>query len=123
APRPRSCWPGWDAGPGRGCATTAWPCDVATPSPGWTRHGRGSRSGHPRRPPTCCARWTTYAPRPRHRSVHEAVQMSSARVLGLLLGFVADRLLGDPRRGHPVAGFGTLAARLEARLYADSCVR
>ncbi|WP_165956905.1 cobalamin biosynthesis protein [Kribbella antibiotica] len=39
---------------------------------------------------------------------------------GLLLGFVADRVLGDPRRFHPVAGFGQTASRLESRLYADS---
>lgn len=39
---------------------------------------------------------------------------------GLLVGFVVDRLLGDPQRFHPVAGFGTLATRLEARTYADA---
>lgn len=44
----------------------------------------------------------------------------SARAAGLLLGFVADRVLGDPRRCHPVAGFGAAAAGLERRLYADS---
>jgi adenosylcobinamide-phosphate synthase len=38
--------------------------------------------------------------------------------LGILLGFTADRLLGDPRRWHPVAGFGTLAWALEQRTYA-----
>jgi adenosylcobinamide-phosphate synthase len=38
----------------------------------------------------------------------------------LLLGYAADRLLGDPRRWHPVAGFGSAANALEARLYADS---
>jgi adenosylcobinamide-phosphate synthase len=37
----------------------------------------------------------------------------------LLLGAVADALFGDPRRGHPVAGFGRVAAALEARCYAD----
>ena len=31
-----------------------------------------------------------------------------------------DALLGDPRRGHPVAAFGRAAAALEARDYADS---
>ncbi|BBX91962.1 cobalamin biosynthesis protein [Mycolicibacterium boenickei] len=36
------------------------------------------------------------------------------------MGFLADLLLGDPRRGHPVAGFGTGAARLEKLTYADS---
>ena len=44
----------------------------------------------------------------------------SARAVGLLLGFVADRALGDPQRFHPVAGFGTVAVGLERRIYADS---
>lgn len=38
---------------------------------------------------------------------------------GLALGVLADELLGDPRRGHPVAGFGTAAAALERALYRD----
>ncbi|WP_193607988.1 cobalamin biosynthesis protein [Nocardioides lijunqiniae] len=38
---------------------------------------------------------------------------------GLVLGYVADAALGDPRRGHPVAGFGRLAGALERRTYAD----
>jgi adenosylcobinamide-phosphate synthase len=38
----------------------------------------------------------------------------------LILGFAADRVLGDPRRYHPVAGFGRVAGRLETRVYADS---
>lgn len=42
---------------------------------------------------------------------------------GLGLGWVADQLLGDPRRAHPVAGFGQLAARLEQRWYADERTR
>lgn len=33
--------------------------------------------------------------------------------LGLVLGFVADRLLGDPTRHHPVAWFGSYAAAVE----------
>jgi adenosylcobinamide-phosphate synthase len=43
-----------------------------------------------------------------------------SRAAGLLLGVAADRALGDPRRGHPVAGFGTVAAALERRTYADA---
>ena len=39
---------------------------------------------------------------------------------GLAAGVVLDALLGDPRRGHPVAAFGRAAAALEARDYADS---
>jgi adenosylcobinamide-phosphate synthase len=46
-----------------------------------------------------------------------------ARPLGLALGFAADRVVGDPRRFHPVAGFGQVAGRLEGRLYADSRAR
>ena len=42
------------------------------------------------------------------------------RPLGLALGFAADRLLGDPRRLHPVAGFGAAAGALERLRYADS---
>jgi len=42
---------------------------------------------------------------------------------GLALGFAADRLLGDPARWHPVAGFGRVAGALEDRVYADSRTR
>jgi adenosylcobinamide-phosphate synthase len=42
------------------------------------------------------------------------------RALGLVGGAVADRLVGDPRRGHPVAGFGRVAAALEARMWRPS---
>jgi adenosylcobinamide-phosphate synthase len=45
------------------------------------------------------------------------------RALGLLLGVAADAVLGDPRRGHPVAGFGVLAGRLEARVWRASRAR
>jgi adenosylcobinamide-phosphate synthase len=40
-------------------------------------------------------------------------------VAGLVLGYAADQLWGDPRRFHPVAGFGALAQRLERRSYRD----
>lgn len=46
-----------------------------------------------------------------------------SRAAGLLLGFAGDRLLGDPRRGHPVAVFGAAAARLEEGIYVDSRAR
>jgi adenosylcobinamide-phosphate synthase len=39
--------------------------------------------------------------------------------VGLVLGYAADAALGDPRRGHPVAGFGRLAGALERRTHAD----
>lgn len=45
-----------------------------------------------------------------------------SRALGLALGFAADRALGDPRRFHPVAGFGQAATVLERRTYADDRV-
>jgi adenosylcobinamide-phosphate synthase len=42
---------------------------------------------------------------------------------GLGLGWVADQVLGDPRRWHPVAGFGRAAAALEGHTYADTRAR
>lgn len=42
---------------------------------------------------------------------------------GLLIGTALDALVPDPRRGHPVAAFGTAAGALERRWYADSRVR
>jgi adenosylcobinamide-phosphate synthase len=40
--------------------------------------------------------------------------------VGILAGYLADALFGDPRRGHPVAMFGSGAAALERLTYADS---
>ncbi|MGJ3508117.1 cobalamin biosynthesis protein [Enemella sp. A6] len=40
--------------------------------------------------------------------------------LGLVAGFVADGVLGDPQRHHPVAGFGHLATALQQPLYRDN---
>ena len=45
--------------------------------------------------------------------------MLVSRAVGIALGVVADRVLGDPRRHHPVAWFGTWAARVEEVTYAD----
>ncbi len=44
----------------------------------------------------------------------------SARAAGLLAGGLLDAVLGDPRRGHPVAIFGAAASRAEALLWSDS---
>jgi adenosylcobinamide-phosphate synthase len=46
-----------------------------------------------------------------------------APAAGIVAGAVADALLGDPRRGHPVALFGRAARAAEDRVYADSRVR
>jgi len=46
-----------------------------------------------------------------------------ARAIGLLVGYAADRILGDPRRFHPVAGFGAVATAVEDLLYVDSRAR
>lgn len=45
--------------------------------------------------------------------------MSGSRAAGLLLGVAADLVLADPRRGHPVSGFGSVAAALERRWWRD----
>ncbi|EHY87367.1 cobalamin biosynthesis protein [Saccharomonospora azurea] len=42
-----------------------------------------------------------------------------ATAVGLGLGFVLDRILGDPARCHPVAGLGQYARALETVLYRD----
>lgn len=39
---------------------------------------------------------------------------------GIVLGFLADTVLADPRRGHPVAGFGWCATGLETLTYRDN---
>ena len=38
---------------------------------------------------------------------------------GLVLGYALDELIGDPRRGHPVALFGRAAGTLERALWRD----
>jgi len=45
---------------------------------------------------------------------------AAARAGGLALGVLADAAFADPRRGHPVAGFGRLVLTLERRLHADA---
>jgi adenosylcobinamide-phosphate synthase len=45
---------------------------------------------------------------------------ASSRIVGVLGGYLADLVLGDPQRGHPVALFGQAAARLERFTYRDS---
>jgi len=42
---------------------------------------------------------------------------------GLVAGVAVDAVLGDPRRGHPVAIFGRAAQALQDRVYADSRLR
>ncbi|MDR2984273.1 MAG: cobalamin biosynthesis protein [Nocardiopsaceae bacterium] len=46
-----------------------------------------------------------------------------ADAAGLAAGVIADALFGDPRRRHPVAGFGAVAQLLEQRIYSDSRAR
>ena len=46
--------------------------------------------------------------------------MSGAALAG---GYLADALVGDPRRLHPVAGFGALALRAESAAYAPTRAR
>ncbi|WP_422774631.1 cobalamin biosynthesis protein [Plantactinospora sp. WMMC1484] len=41
----------------------------------------------------------------------------AANAAGLAAGYALDAILGDPRRWHPVAGFGQAAGALERRLY------
>ncbi|NHN54686.1 cobalamin biosynthesis protein [Calidifontibacter sp. DB0510] len=43
--------------------------------------------------------------------------MKHHRAAGLVLGVAFDHAFGDPRRWHPVAGFGWVATHLEQRTY------
>jgi adenosylcobinamide-phosphate synthase len=43
--------------------------------------------------------------------------------VALATGYTADRLLGDPVRWHPVAGFGRVATLVERRVYTPSRAR
>jgi adenosylcobinamide-phosphate synthase len=45
-----------------------------------------------------------------------------ARIAGVLAAYLADLALGDPKRGHPVALFGRVAATLERVTYRDTKV-
>lgn len=54
------------------------------------------------------------------RTVARAVGARRDVAAGLAVGALADRLLGDPVRGHPVALFGKVAAALERRVWKDS---
>ena len=44
------------------------------------------------------------------------------RVVGVLVGYLADLVLADPRAGHPVAGFGAAATTVERLTYRDTRV-
>src|SRR6266545_1675572 len=50
-------------------------------------------------------------------TAEEDARSMGAVAVGLLAGAVADRVAGDPRRGHPVAAFGSVAAALERRAW------
>jgi adenosylcobinamide-phosphate synthase len=51
---------------------------------------------------------------------HIAVRTAAATAAGLVVGIAADAVLGDPRRGHPVALYGRVAGALEQRWYAPT---
>ncbi|WP_250035818.1 cobalamin biosynthesis protein [Paractinoplanes maris] len=50
----------------------------------------------------------------------EANRAGTADAVGLAAGYLLDAVFGDPRRFHPVAGFGTVAGALERRIYAPN---
>ncbi|MDL9937321.1 cobalamin biosynthesis protein [Gordonia sp. ABSL1-1] len=54
-------------------------------------------------------------PRPERR-----YSRAGATAVGLVVGYLADRGFADPRRWHPVAGFGRAAGALESRYHRDS---
>jgi adenosylcobinamide-phosphate synthase len=52
------------------------------------------------------------------RPARSAIALAAAHGGGLLAGAVLDAALGDPRRWHPVAAYGSAAGWLERRWYA-----
>jgi adenosylcobinamide-phosphate synthase len=59
----------------------------------------------------------------RAATVTGAVATAGAPGAALLCGYAADLVLGDPRRWHPVAGFGRAALLLERGAYAPTRMR
>jgi adenosylcobinamide-phosphate synthase len=45
------------------------------------------------------------------------MRRAAANAVGLVAGFALDAVVGDPRRGHPVAAYGRATAALERRVY------
>ncbi|MGW3073149.1 MULTISPECIES: cobalamin biosynthesis protein [unclassified Kitasatospora] len=52
-------------------------------------------------------------------SARRPLTRAAAFALGAAAGYAADARFADPRRGHPVAVFGSAATRLERRLWRD----
>lgn len=72
-------------------------------------------------PPTAPARLPARYRRAMNcRVVRAGARDPRSRAAGLVLGLALDRVLGDPRRLHPVAGFGRIAGLLESSSYRDS---
>ena len=66
-------------------------------------------------PPVGCAR--DEGPISRVDHVCDAAGVFGAtrhtRVVGVLVGYLADLVFADPRAGHPVAGFGAVATTVQ----------
>src|SRR6266545_2474165 len=89
-------------------------CRAAAVPPSATRPTTGSTCST-RAPPT---RSSTVHPKNLGRLRGRRL-VSAARAIGLLVGVAADGALGDPKRWHPVAGFGRASERLEHAIYRD----
>lgn len=65
-------------------------------------------------------------PAPRQYGTRQAPPgrpLSPSTAAGLALGMALDQVLPDPRRGHPVAGFGRAAGAVERWVYAPTRTR
>jgi adenosylcobinamide-phosphate synthase len=60
------------------------------------------------------------APVGRRYAARVSGKIRAAGAAGLFAGALLDAALGDPRRWHPVAGYGRAAAALERRMYAPT---
>src|SRR5699024_6604501 len=100
-----------------GCERQATHCAAATPFRGWIPTGYESLSVI-RRPVAAC--WQHC---PKSWKGTEVRYPGWVEPAGMVVGYAADAVFGDPRRAHPVAAFGQLAAALEHVVWADSRAR
>lgn len=80
------------------------------------------RSALPDDPPPKKRRWTDPGARAERRIERRrrARRRRIATAAGLVGGYLLDCALGDPRRLHPVAGYGSAVSALERRMYAPT---
>ncbi len=102
-----------DARGAAGTASAAGANGAASASDG----GRPARATRPARADAAGTSGAARRGRHERRGRHGRRGSGGVTAAGIVLGVSADALLGDPRRFHPVAGFGRAASALERVAY------